>query len=128
MPVDRPLFFLHSLSSPEPLTLSALRELIVDVYLIRSDPRIQELESERRQGRPKSAELIELEETRRRERAEWETGLGGSRLSLQLSLLKSLFEMDMVDLSDGRGARSDTWADRQNPVVHAGYESSGFTS
>lgn len=39
---------------------------------------MSELEAERRAGRPKSRELLELEELRRREVAEWETGFGKS--------------------------------------------------
>jgi len=76
MAVARPLFFLHSLSSPHPLTLPSLRALISTVYLTRHDQRINELEAERRAGRPKPKEMLDLEETRRRETAEYETGMG----------------------------------------------------
>ena len=72
--MHRPLFFLHSLSSAAPLSLASLRALISTVYLTRHDPRIAELEAERRAGRPKPKELLELEEVRKREHAEWETG------------------------------------------------------
>ncbi|WVQ72948.1 hypothetical protein IAR50_002510 [Cryptococcus sp. DSM 104548] len=73
--MTRPLFFLHSLSSPNPLTLESFRALVSEVYLKRNDPRIDELLAERRPGRPKQKELIELEEFRRRERAEYDSGM-----------------------------------------------------
>ncbi|ORX40219.1 hypothetical protein BD324DRAFT_616940 [Kockovaella imperatae] len=73
--LERPLFFLHSLPSSHPLSLPALRELITDVYLARHDARISELEGQRRSGRPKDKELIDLEEIKKREQAEWETGI-----------------------------------------------------
>lgn len=75
--VQRPLFFMHSLSSPNPLTLSSLKALITEVYLKRHDPRIEELTRERRPGRPKPKELLDLEEVKRRETGEYETGMGG---------------------------------------------------
>lgn len=75
--VQRPLFFIHSLSSPNPLTLSSLKALITEVYLKRHDPRIEELTRERRPGRPKPKELLDLEEVKRRETGEYETGMGG---------------------------------------------------
>ncbi|KAL1408379.1 translation machinery-associated protein 16 [Vanrija albida] len=74
MKLFRPLFFLHSLSGPGALSLTSLRALISDVFLTRNDDRIAELTAERRPGRPKDKELLELEELRRREHAEWETG------------------------------------------------------
>ncbi|KAL7423195.1 translation machinery-associated protein 16 [Cryptotrichosporon argae] len=70
----RPTFFLHALSSPHPLTLASLRALVTDVYLARNDERIAELSAERRPGRVKTKEHAELEELKRREEAEWETG------------------------------------------------------
>ncbi|TYJ51983.1 hypothetical protein B9479_007428 [Cryptococcus floricola] len=73
--MTRPLFFLHSLSSPNPLTLESFRALVSEVYLKRNDPRIDELLAERRAGRPKQKELLELEEFRRRERSEWDSGM-----------------------------------------------------
>ncbi|KIR60280.1 hypothetical protein I312_105550 [Cryptococcus bacillisporus CA1280] len=73
--VQRPLFFIHSLSSPNPLTLSSLKALITEVYLKRHDPRIEELTRERRPGRPKPKELLDLEEVKRRETGEYETGM-----------------------------------------------------
>ena len=74
--MQRPVFFMHSLSSSSALTLDSLRALIHDVYLTRFDARIAELRGQRRDGRPKGKELGELEEVRRREWTEWETGLG----------------------------------------------------
>jgi translation machinery-associated protein 16 len=52
--------------------------LISEVYLTRHDDRIAELTAERRAGRPKDKELLDLEELRRKEWAEWETGIGES--------------------------------------------------
>lgn len=75
--VQRPLFFIHSLSSPNPLTLPSLKALITEVYLKRHDPRIEELTRERRPGRPKPKELLDLEEVKKRETGEYETGMGG---------------------------------------------------
>jgi len=74
--VQRPLFFFHALSSHLPLSLPSLRALISEVYLKRNDERIEELVAERRAGRPKSKELLDMEEVKRQEMAEWETGLG----------------------------------------------------
>ncbi|OWZ61006.1 translation machinery-associated protein 16 [Cryptococcus neoformans Bt85] len=73
--VQRPLFFIHSLSSPNPLTLPSLKALITEVYLKRHDPRIEELTRERRPGRPKPKELLDLEEVKKRETGEYETGM-----------------------------------------------------
>ncbi|WWD18354.1 hypothetical protein CI109_102804 [Kwoniella shandongensis] len=73
--LHRPLFFLHSLSSPHPLTMSSLKALITEVYVTRNDARINELRAERRPGRPKQNELLVLEEFRRKERHEYETGM-----------------------------------------------------
>lgn len=47
------------------------------MYLKRHDPRIEELTRERRPGRPKPKELLDLEEVKRRETGEYETGMGG---------------------------------------------------
>lgn len=74
--MQRPLFFQHSLTSPHPLTLASLRALVSTVYIARHDARIQELEAERRAGRAKVKEQLELEEQKRREEAEYETGIG----------------------------------------------------
>ncbi|WWC88820.1 uncharacterized protein L201_003733 [Kwoniella dendrophila CBS 6074] len=73
--LQRPLFFLHSLSSPHPLSIESLKALISEVYLARFDQRIEELISERRPGRPKPKELLELEEIKKRETKEFETGM-----------------------------------------------------
>ncbi|RXK41655.1 hypothetical protein M231_01155 [Tremella mesenterica] len=80
----RPTFFLHSLSSASPLSLPSLRALIVDVYLARNDARLHELEAERRPGRPKLKELVDLEEIKRVEWAEWETGFATLKLRASL--------------------------------------------
>nr|ODN86889.1 translation machinery-associated protein 16 [Cryptococcus depauperatus CBS 7841] len=73
--VQRPLFFIYSLSSQNPITLESLKALITEVYLKRHDNRIAELTAERRAGRPKPKELSDLEEEKRRETSEYETGM-----------------------------------------------------
>ncbi len=73
--VQRPLFFLHSVSSPHPITVPSLQAL-VELYIGRNDIRLQELESERRAGRTKSKEQLNLEEHKRKETSEWTTGFG----------------------------------------------------
>ncbi|GMK57254.1 hypothetical protein CspeluHIS016_0400880 [Cutaneotrichosporon spelunceum] len=70
----RPQFFMHALEGPEAITLPQLRALITDAFIARNDERIEELTLERRAGRPKAKELLELEEVRRVENAEWESG------------------------------------------------------
>lgn len=67
---------MHSLESPDALTLEQLRTMVRDVFIGRNDERIAELNAERRPGRPKVKELVDLEEVRRIELAEWETGFG----------------------------------------------------
>lgn len=76
------MFFLHSLSSPHPLSLPSLKALIAEVFITRNDPRIDELAAERRAGRPKTIEHLDLEELRRREQVEFDTGFGMSILLL----------------------------------------------
>jgi translation machinery-associated protein 16 len=68
---------MHSLSSGSPLTLASLKGLI-EVYIARNDERIQELIAERRPGRPKQPELLDLEEKRRMDEKEFESGMGES--------------------------------------------------
>lgn len=53
-----------------------LRSLVTNVFLTRNDARIAELESERRAGRAKVKEHVDLEELKRVENSEWETGFG----------------------------------------------------
>lgn len=78
--VQRPLFFLHSVSSPHPINIPSLQAL-VELYIGRNDIRLQELESERRAGRPKSKEQLDFEEHKRKENNEWATGFGQYRRS-----------------------------------------------
>jgi translation machinery-associated protein 16 len=51
---------------------------LIDLYISRNDSRIDELTSARRPGRPKEKELLDLEEVRRRELKEFDTGFGES--------------------------------------------------
>jgi hypothetical protein len=53
------------------------------VYIARNDTRIEELTAERRPGRPKEKELLELEDLRKREAKEFETGFGECRGALR---------------------------------------------
>ncbi|EIW73612.1 hypothetical protein TREMEDRAFT_59788 [Tremella mesenterica DSM 1558] len=100
----RPTFFLHSLSSASPLSLPSLRALIVDVYLARNDARLHELEAERRPGRPKFKELVDLEEIKRVEWAEWETGFEvpdlthGPTVRLMYSLLEQGVNLNISNI------------------------------
>lgn len=73
--------FIHLLPDPTPenplpfMTLPEFKSLITEHYLTRYDVEISELESARRPGRPKDKQLVEMEEDRRAEYAEWESGL-----------------------------------------------------
>lgn len=75
MTVQRPIFFMHAIDSPSPLTLASLKA-VIEVYIGRNDARIEELTAERRAGRPKTTELLDLEERRRLDMTEFETGIG----------------------------------------------------
>ncbi|WVF69317.1 hypothetical protein IAT40_004093 [Kwoniella sp. CBS 6097] len=100
--LQRPLFFLHSLTSPHPLSLPSLKALITEVYIARHDDRINELMGERRPGRPKSKELMELEEVKKREMAEYETG------------------MEVPDLTDAPTVRlMYTWLSNDTSIAHS---------
>lgn len=96
--VQRPLFFIHSLSSPNPLTLPSLKALITEVYLKRHDPRIEELIRERRPGRPKPKELLDLEEVKKREAGEYETGMGGSSFLFAIFQALGFGSLDFLHL------------------------------
>lgn len=113
------MFFLYSLSSPHPLSLASLKALISDVFITRNDVRIEELAAERRAGRPKIKEQLEMEEMKRREQAEYETGFGAfvpplylflsshlplSYLDRSLDLLISYSLLSMVDKGDDLAA------------------------
>jgi hypothetical protein len=60
------------------LSLASLKALVAEVFITRNDPRMAELADERRAGRPKMTEHLELEELKRRELAEYESGFGES--------------------------------------------------
>ena len=66
---------MHALCSGSPLTLASLKGL-VEVYVARNDERIKELVAERRPGRPKQPELLDLEDKRRMDDKEFESGMG----------------------------------------------------
>ena len=68
---------MHALSSASPLTLASLKAL-VEVYVARNDARIAELIADRRPGRPKQPELLDLEDKRRMDEKEYESGMGMS--------------------------------------------------
>ena len=73
------------------------------MFITRNDPRIDELAAERRAGRPKTTEHLELEELRRREQTEFETGFGMSTfVSLQKldSLVVLTPSLEVPDLTD----------------------------
>lgn len=48
----------------------------MQIYIDRDDLRIEELEADRRAGRPKPKELLELETRKSTETKEFETGFG----------------------------------------------------
>lgn len=66
---------MHAITSPYPLTLGSLK-VLVQIYIDRDDLRIEELEADRRAGRPKPKELLELETRKSTETKEFETGFG----------------------------------------------------
>jgi translation machinery-associated protein 16 len=85
------------MTSAHPLSLPSLHALIATVYLARHDDRIAELENERRPGRPKAKELLELEDVRKRERSEYETGIG--QFTHQLDALARADKVEVPDLT-----------------------------
>ena len=126
--VQRPLFFLHSLTSAYPLSLISLRALISEVYLTRHDLRLSELERERRAGRPRSKEHLELAESRRKENAEWETGFGEFPKShcpgsIQLAHLRR--SAWLICRSSGFDARPDN--STALPFIRNGYTDATFS-
>lgn len=70
---------MHALTSPYPLTLASLK-VLVQIFVDRNDTRMEELEADRRQGRPKTKEYLELEARKKSESKEFETGFGESSL------------------------------------------------
>lgn len=67
---------MQHVTSATPMTLTELRALVYDGFIGRNASRIAEFEAERRAGRAKVKEHLELEELRRVEEAEWESGFG----------------------------------------------------
>lgn len=80
--LERPHFWFDSL--PEPPfaahSLESLHRLVHDLFLRRWDDYLAELKKERRAGRPKCKEQVEVEEIKRQEEAEYDTGFGRSPL------------------------------------------------
>jgi translation machinery-associated protein 16 len=66
---------MHAITSPYPLTLASLK-VLVQIYIDRDELRMEELEADRRPGRPKPKELLELETRKSIETKEFETGFG----------------------------------------------------
>jgi translation machinery-associated protein 16 len=67
---------MQQVQSATALSLPELRALISETFLGRNDARVAELNAERRPGRPKLKEHLDLEELRRVEEAEWDSGFG----------------------------------------------------
>jgi translation machinery-associated protein 16 len=86
--VERPLFFIYSMTSPDPLTLDQLKSLIQDKFIGRNDDSIKELESKRRPGRPKDAKLVSAELAKEIEMSEYKSGFGESQSSKQLRICR----------------------------------------
>lgn len=61
------------------MTLTALHELVRDVWLKRHDVALEAERSARKKGRPKSSKQMTLEEIILRETEEYRTGLGALR-------------------------------------------------
>ena len=74
--------------------------MIEEVFITRNDPRIAELAAERRAGRPKLTEHIELEELKRRELAEYESGFGASPHLSKKSM--GADKIEVPDLTDDK--------------------------
>jgi hypothetical protein len=62
--------------SPEPITLSQLKDLIQTGFIGRNDESIAELESKRRPGRAKDSKLVAAEQAKETEMAEYRSGFG----------------------------------------------------
>jgi translation machinery-associated protein 16 len=75
--------------------------LIEEVFITRNDPRIAELAAERRAGRPKLTEHIELEELKRRELAEYESGFGASFFTFFNQSMEAN-KIEVPDLTDDK--------------------------
>lgn len=76
--MERPLFFIYSLTSATPLTLPELKSLIQDKFIGRNDASIAELEGKRRPGRAKDAKLVSAELAKEIEMNEYKSGFGES--------------------------------------------------
>jgi translation machinery-associated protein 16 len=74
---------MQQLESAEPLSLPQLHELVSRAFIGRNDARMAELESERRPGRPKAKEHLDLEELKRVEESEYASGFGELQLVSQ---------------------------------------------
>lgn len=73
--MERPLHFISQVTSPSPLTLEQFKDLIATSYLSRHADDLAALLAARRPGRAKDAKLVALEDTIKRENAEYESGL-----------------------------------------------------
>lgn len=82
--LERPHFWYDSLPEPpfEAHTVESLHRLVQDLFLQRWDDYLEELQKARRAGRPKSKEQVEVEEIKRQEEAEYDSGFGVSSLAL----------------------------------------------
>lgn len=108
--LERPHFWYDSLPEPpfEAHTLESLHRLVQDLFLQRWDDYLEELQKARRAGRPKCKEQVEVEEIKRQEEAEYDSGFGASRCSLSRAghpLLESRpTELRPVGRSSRKGA------------------------
>ncbi|KAG6891558.1 hypothetical protein C0992_004416 [Termitomyces sp. T32_za158] len=68
-------FFFQSLPEEGVLTLPELHSIIRDVWLSRFDEELEQEQTARRKGRPKSAKELRLEEIKLREAEEYRTGM-----------------------------------------------------
>jgi hypothetical protein len=85
--LERPHFWYDSLPEPpfEAHSLESLHRLVQELFLKRWDDYLEELQQARRAGRPKSKEQVEVEEIKRQEEAEYDSGFGASPCPLTRS-------------------------------------------
>lgn len=87
--LERPHFWFDSLPEPpfEAHSLESLHRLVKDLFLKRWDGYLEEQVKARRPGRPKSKDQVEVEELKRAEESEYQTGIGASSPILSLVLI-----------------------------------------
>lgn len=80
------------------LTLPELHHIIGNIWLTRFDEELEQEQTARRKGRPKSTKEVKIEEVKRREDDEYRTGLGMWTLHTSTHSLMFLFA-EIIDLT-----------------------------